>query len=360
MFKRGKYWQIRDANGNRVSSGTADQEAAQALESRYQKERWARRHMPELYREVDSRPTKTIKDACFKWLKDHQHQSNFKASGTYFDFWMGKYGNDCLLGDINRNNADDIIKYRTTDEPSKQNATANNYVHALKKVLISAASEWHTKEDPWYVGETPSFKYYPILGHRERVLSVAEWMALSGSLEQDLADMAEFSLATLCRETNVFGLTPVHTREKAIFFPAAEMKKRKPHSIPLNLTAQAVLERRLKEHPVIGNGRIFNFRGKAIDHLQGWTYQAWLRGVKKAGIDHVTFHDLRRTGASWLARAGVDGDIIDRLGAWKPKGVRASVYSHFDVDSLRPHMHIIDTVLAGAVNATENQVVAIR
>ncbi len=298
--------------------------------------------MPGVHAESDKRPKRTLKDASLQWLREHKHQANAARTGFHLDWWMGKFGENCPLSDITRQAVAQFIAYRTTDEPSSKNNTANAYVIDLAKVLTQAARVWNAKDDPWYAGELPKFQYYPILSGRDRVLTVLEWLELKGVLEPELADMAEFSLSTMLRESNVLHLTPAHIRENAAFFKPEEMKKPRPHSVPLNQTALAVLARRQERYPVIGNGRIFTFRGKPLEHVNGAAYSAWKAAVKLSGIPHCTFHDMRRTAASWLARAGVPEDVRMRLGAWKRAGTMAGVYTHWDLESLRPWICKLD------------------
>ena len=348
MFKRGNTWYVRDPFGVKVSTGTTDKGRAEALEQEYKAERWNRQHHPELYREIDSRPKHTLGEAVKKWLEEHQHQVGAKANLTYYTYWLKCFGADCLLSQINRNNVHEFIKYRTTDEPSPKNWTANCYVSAIKKLLNTAAKVWNSESDAWYKGEVPSLRYYPLPPKRSRVLSVAEWLALDELLGEELRNMAKFSLFTLLRESNVLALTSSHIRQNCAYFGAEEMKARLAHSVPLNKTAQAIIERCGKDK--IGMAPIFTYQGKQLKGLTGSAYRDWQRAVDRSGIDPCRFHDLRRTGATWLIEAGISYEDTRVLGGWKLPGVMESTYIHRSVESLRPKIEVLDNILVPPVS----------
>ena len=48
---------------------------------------------------------------------------------------------------------------------------------------------------------------------------------------------------------------------------------------------------------------------------------AWESVTNAAGVPGLLVHDLRRTGARNLRRAGVDRDTVMRIGGWKTDSV---------------------------------------
>ena len=48
---------------------------------------------------------------------------------------------------------------------------------------------------------------------------------------------------------------------------------------------------------------------------------SWRNACVAAGVPNLKVHDLRRTGARNLRRAGVDRDIIRRIGGWRTESV---------------------------------------
>lgn len=74
--------------------------------------------------------------------------------------------------------------------------------------------------------------------------------------------MAVFSVATGLRQGNVKGLEwrYVDLERRHAWIPGAKYKNRRPHAVPLNAIAIAVLQKQIGKHPT----RVFTFRGEPI------------------------------------------------------------------------------------------------
>jgi integrase len=67
-----------------------------------------------------------------------------------------------------------------------------------------------------------------------------------------------------------------------------------------------------------GDDAVFTRRdGKSVKDFR----KSWRNACVAAGVPNLKVHDLRRTGARNLRRAGVDRDIIMRIGGWKTESV---------------------------------------
>ena len=177
---------------------------------------------------------------------------------------------------------------------------------------------------------------------RDRWLTVEEWYKLSAEMSDDLRDVSLLALATGLRQANVIGLRWTWLRGDWLEIPAEFTKTRKPYGIPLNRTAQGVIESS-KGNKVMHAQLVFTRGGKPWNRV---TLCRQLKGaVAQAGIPEFTFHGFRHTFASWLAQKGVSEAIRARLGCWST-GSQTDHYSHFDVGSLRPYAELIDSILA--------------
>jgi integrase len=126
-------------------------------------------------------------------------------------------------------------------------------------------------------------------------------------------------------------------------------KNKLGNTIPLNDTAMKVLQdvRAGIVHPIY----VFTRDGAPIAKC----YDAWYTALEKTGLEStrsdpehgVCWHTFRHTWNSWLAQRGVAKEIRQRLGGWAKKGNDAADrYTHLDIESLRPHAALIDTILS--------------
>lgn len=161
-----------------------------------------------------------------------------------------------------------------------------------------------------WIDKAPKFKRREEPPPVERFLTADEWARLRAELAPHLVRMADFAIATGLRWANVANLTweRVDLRRKMAWFDAAEMKGGKGLAVPLNETALAALR-------ATGKGRegfVFLYRGKPIRSPK----TGFARAAERAGVKDVSWHDLRRTWASWHTMNGTPPDALQKLGGW--------------------------------------------
>lgn len=134
-----------------------------------------------------------------------------------------------------------------------------------------------------------------------------------------------------------------HTKELKI----PENKSGRVHYIPLIKPAIELLRilPQLASNPFIIPG------AKEGAHLIN-IHKPWQRIRKRAGIEDVRLHDLRRTVGSWLAQSGNDLHLIGKLLNHKSQSTTA-VYSHFGQNHLRDALENHGEKIMAAANLIE-------
>lgn len=196
------------------------------------------------------------------------------------------------------------------------------------------ALSWTRALFSWLLGrhEVPS---NPCLGirlekakARERVLSdgeIAEIWRAAEALDRPWGHFAKFLLVTGQRRGEVAGMRHSETDESGWSIPAARTKNGRPHVVPLVKAARDIVQ----QFPKFGEGFVFTTNGTSP--ISGFSAgkarldKAILAARKKAAAEcgddcetvvpmqPWTWHDLRRTMATGMARLGIAPHIIERI-----------------------------------------------
>jgi integrase len=201
----------------------------------------------------------------------------------------------------------------------------------IRAILKRACDEWEWLE------RVPKFKLYREAEGRVRALTPSEFQALLAELPPHLADMATFAVATGLRQGNVTGLQwqCVDLSRQHAWIPGSQHKNGKPHAVPLNDMAMAVLRRQVGKHPT----HVFTFRGQPITNVNT---KAWTGALRRAGIEDFRWHDLRHTFATWHRQAGTPTHELQRLGGWKT-GSMVERYAHVAPEALQSAASRLDS-----------------
>jgi integrase len=108
-----------------------------------------------------------------------------------------------------------------------------------------------------------------------------------------------------------------------------ETKNGEQHRIPLSPVALEILDNR-RQHKE--GDYVFTGTG-AKGHLAD-PKKAWQRILKRAGIEDLRLHDLRRTLGSWMAASGATTAMIGKTLAHKSQQA-TKIYERLDLDPVR-------------------------
>ncbi len=158
----------------------------------------------------------------------------------------------------------------------------------------------------------PKIRRLPEPKRRIRWLTREEADRLLRELPEHLSVMADFSLETGLRQSNVTGLewSQVDLDRRTAWIHPDQAKSRKAIAVPLSKAAVLILRKELGKHPV----NVFIYAGKPIGQVNT---KAWRAALERAGIKDFRWHDLRHTWASWHAQAGTPLHVLQELGGWE-------------------------------------------
>lgn len=216
----------------------------------------------------------------------------------------------------------DIESWLARIKPKYSTATVNKLLAMLKSVFRKAQEWKFITENP-----TQGFKIRPSNNQVLRYLEPEEYQRLINAAENEILKAAiALAVGTMLRRENLFGLqwSQVNLKTRTITIPGELTKGKKALVLPIIDPVFHVLQglpRGLHSNYVLINPRT------GTRYVEGMRI-AFKRALGKAGIDpDFRWHDLRHTGASWLAQAGCDLYTIQEiLGHSSPQ--MAQRYAH--------------------------------
>ena len=186
-------------------------------------------------------------------------------------------------------------------------ATLNRELTTLKAVL-SKAVEWDLLDK----SPAASVKYLHEDNRRVRWLTSDELGRLLAAAAADVAVAWLVPAITLAVHTGLRQGELLRLRWEDVTAGGSKMslwntKSGKPRHIPLNTDARAILATLPREGTLV---LAWPWR-KPISRIT--LYHAFRRAVRRAGVSHCTWHDLRHTFASHMVMAGVDLATVKEL-----------------------------------------------
>jgi integrase len=139
------------------------------------------------------------------------------------------------------------------------------------------------------------------------------------------SEVAETAFCTLLRRSNVLALTwPMFSLEVErgrvvggeLRLPGTQTKNKRPLALPLSGRFLDLVNRRwaARLHTC---AHVFHRAGVRVTRFDA----AWKDAASAAGHPGLLLHDLRRSGARALIRAGVPEDVVMKLGGWRTRSM---------------------------------------
>jgi len=196
----------------------------------------------------------------------------------------------------------------TDDMKRARKDTANRILTTLKAALSFAAERGlaDPNEMPWQRARA----YPRTTSARARFLQPGEAVRLAAACEGDFGDLVRGALLTGCRYSELAHLTCSNYNPASSTLYIAESKNGKPRHVVLSPEGTTLFDRlvakRSEPSSLIFSNSVVRVRRLEFDGA--WSDADQVRRMKlasaAAGIEPVTFHELRHTYASMLVNAG--------------------------------------------------------
>ncbi len=317
LYKRkdSSNWWVKIAHKGKClqqSTGTPDRVKAQEYHDTLKASLWAQERL-------GTRPSYSWNEAVVRYLEETTYKAS-QADDKSNCRWLDTYLNGVALHTIDRERLDWITKEKIATGVA--NATVNRTLEVIRAILRKAAYDWE------WIEKVPKFRMLREPKRRIRWLTREEADTLLDELPAHLRVMADFSLETGLRQSNVTGLqwSQVDLGRRCAWIHPDQAKARKAIAVPLSKAAVLLLRKEIGKHPV----NVFTYAGKPIGQVNT---KAWRAALERAGIEDFRWHDLRHTWASWHAQAGTPLHVLQELGGWESvEMVRR--YAHLSSDHL--------------------------
>ena len=327
LYKRNSskyYWcRFTAPNGKEVrrTTKTANKRQAEEFEVTLKSEYWR-------VEKLGDKPNHTWQQAVIRWLGETKHKATHQNDIVILQF-ADKVLGTLYLNQINRDVLEKLIALKLST--GVKNATVNRLMEVIRSILNAAEKKWE-----WII-KAPQVRMLPVAKIRIRWITKMEFQRLLSELPEHLQALAEFSINTGLRKTNVVELewSQVDLQRKVAWIHSDQAKGGKPIGIALNSDAMRVITSQRGKHPV----RVFTYKSNPVRWVNT---KAWRKALKRSGIENFRWHDLRHTWASWHVQNGTQLSVLKELGGWADLKMVLR-YAHLAPEHLAEHAENICT-----------------
>ena len=266
--------------------------------------------------------------AAERWLEDRLDKATIEQDRRKLE-WLAGHLSMHALPDINGDVLRAVIRARLAEGSSR--TTVNRYMALVRAVLRRAVRVWE------WLDKAPHVPMFSEPRGRTTWLEPEQARRLFAELPEHLRAPFVFSLSTGLRMANVIRLrwTEVHQHRSFLLFEGDRMKAGDPFAPALSESALEILRAQRGRH----GEYVFTYKGNP---MQRASTSAWYRAKRRAGLQHVRWHDLRHTWATWHVLAGTPLDVVQDLGGWKTR-IMVRRYAHLQPGAHRAHAAAVDS-----------------
>jgi len=245
------------------------------------------------------------KDEYYNYIKDiKQIRSHIRTKQVLYRF--EKIFSSYKLNEVN---SEYIDNYKT----QRQNDGIKNSTINRELTIISGFFSYAYKNKKFFgrnpVSEAGRLEDNTVI---ERILRPEEEIRLLEFCEGYLKDIVQIALNTGMRQGEIFKLRWdwIDFENNFISLPQTHTKSRKERKIPLNQTVRKILMTRKLSSG--GTDYVFMSPTGLNKYINNVT-RSFKTACKRAGIDHLRFHDLRHTAATRLVESGIPLHTVSKL-----------------------------------------------
>lgn len=337
LFKRGGvYWAnfYRDGVRHQQSTGTPNRRKAETIENKFKEDL-----NDEQFQVVKADPNIT-----FGALAAH-----FTASGSvgkhhiYHLKFLLPYFTEIPALRITKSMADDFRQARRAYNPEIKDATVNRDLSVLRHILY-----WSVDEQLIAANPIARLKMARERRTRRQVLSIAEEHLLLPAAKGHLYAMVLMALDTGMRRGEVTSQLweDIDFSRKLLFVTHSKTPEGESREIPLSQRLHSyLLEHRQSE------GFVISYKDDAVRIVK----RSWKTALKKAGLRHMRFHDLRHTFNTRLMEAGVLQEIRMALMGHSPGSKVHATYTHIELPVKRAAIESLERWVSNQQQQIQNQ-----
>jgi integrase len=312
LWKRGNVWWAFfyiDGVRHQSSTGTNNRRQAEAIEQKLKADANARRHQI-----IQYDPKLTVAALITRFMSDAEprphHLYQFKALLPFFG--------DVLVIRLNRNMAREFRVWKK-QQKTITDATINRALSTLRHVLYWAVDEQLLQANP--MARLPLVRERRL---KRPVMSLSEEDRVLAVVPDYLRRIVIAALDTGMRRGEILRQRweDVDLTRKLLLVTKSKTAEGEAREIPLTCRLLGLLS----EDPKAA-GIVFTYNGLPLS----WIRKGWLGALKRAGLRHFRFHDLRHSFNTRLMEAGVIQDVRMALMGHSGGSKVHSIYTHVEL-----------------------------
>jgi integrase len=346
LYKRGHvYWSAIWIDGVRHmrSLETSNRRQAETLEQKWRDELHAMR-----FQLPNFKPEMLMAELYARFLAEGDVKVYHRERAKQFLPYLA----EMPIGRITKN---DILRYRKQrqsdylrsqdrDDPKPlSQTTLNRDIEVIRHLLFWAADEGFIPTNP-----IARIRMVRERGKRRPVMPVPDELKLLAACSDHLRPIVITALDTGMRRGELLNqrFEDVDFDRKVISVSHSKTAEGEHRLVPMTSRVLELLASLRKPR-----GVIFTFEGQPIRRIK----TGWAGALRRAGLPHYRFHDLRHTFNSRLGDLGIIADVRKELMGHSRGGDVQSIYTHIELPTLRDAIHRLETWHAEKVRSLDTQ-----